>query len=337
MLPDLRIVIAAVVSTFIVTVGVGFYASSRLIQEQMTARFDTKGFDDTPVNRIALNWPEPTSQERRLDLDFAVSLKASRNPVREIGPANDDVSAGLPPQPAATTPSPAPAGETAAPIPIADDPAQSGSSPVAEPRQENDRSSGHAAAQVPAVSDDATPAREESEAPASIAPEPQQHIPQRTEPLPPEQQQLALLHREERVDAAPPPVAADLPGQPAAPQPETAHIAAAPAAPEDARDSRPDVTGSVAAMQEAPAIPLPEPRPRIAAHTATEDAGPAAQPATGATAPAARKKRPRKSVKQTAAIRSPSAQALQPFDFFGLFRVQPLTLREKPRSDTTPP
>jgi hypothetical protein len=86
MLPDLRIVIAAVVSTFIFTVGVGFFASSRLIHEQMTARVDTKGLDDTPINRIALNWPEPTKTERNVDLDFAITAKASRNPVREIAP-----------------------------------------------------------------------------------------------------------------------------------------------------------------------------------------------------------------------------------------------------------
>jgi len=84
MLPDLRIVIAAVVSTFILTVGVGFFASSRLIQEQMTARIDTKGFDDTPINRIALNWPEPVRTDRHLDLDFAVTARGSGNPVRDL-------------------------------------------------------------------------------------------------------------------------------------------------------------------------------------------------------------------------------------------------------------
>ena len=87
MLPDLRIVIAAVVSTFVLTVGVGFFASSRLIHEQMTTRVDTKGFDDTPINSIALNWPEPTKVERHIDLDFAISAKGSRNPVRDVATA----------------------------------------------------------------------------------------------------------------------------------------------------------------------------------------------------------------------------------------------------------
>ncbi len=87
MLPDLRIVIAAVVSTFILTVGVGFFASSRLINEQLTAHVDAK--DDTPINRIALNWPEPTKFEPSIDLDFAISAKVAKNPVRDITPAPD--------------------------------------------------------------------------------------------------------------------------------------------------------------------------------------------------------------------------------------------------------
>jgi hypothetical protein len=82
MLPDLRIVIAAVVSTFICTVGVGFYASSRLLQEPLTTRSDNA--DESPINRIALSWPEPLPPERSLNLDFAVTAKVSKNPVREI-------------------------------------------------------------------------------------------------------------------------------------------------------------------------------------------------------------------------------------------------------------
>jgi hypothetical protein len=82
MLPDLRIVIAAVVSTFICTVGVGFYASSRLLQEPLTTRTDNP--EDSPVNRIALSWPEPLPQDRTLNLDFAVTAKVAKNPVRDV-------------------------------------------------------------------------------------------------------------------------------------------------------------------------------------------------------------------------------------------------------------
>jgi hypothetical protein len=339
MLPDLRIVIAAVVSTFVVTVGVGFYASSRLIHEQMTARLDGRGLDDTPVNRIALNWPEPTSQERRLDLDFAITLKASRNPVRDIAPAGDvkaesaaaerePAPAIAPPVPVIETPNPPPATETA----VQPDPL-----PLAESPREDERPDNSVAVH-PSATDDTRPAPESNEAALAIAAEPQQHEPRHPEPPSPDRQQMALLQREERVEAAPQDVTASGPSErPAAAQTETARIAATTADPEGARDSRPDITGSIAAPHESPTIPLPEPRPRIAARPTTEDAAPAAQPAAAATAPAPRKKRPRKSVKQTAAVRSQSAQTLQPFDFFGLFRVQPLPLRDQPRSDTTPP
>src|SRR5512134_2925646 len=91
MLPDLRIVIAAVVSTFICTVGVGFYASTRLLQEPLLARPDPH--DDTPINRIALNWPEPVQIDRSLSLDFAVTAKAAKNPVRDVTPETSPTQA----------------------------------------------------------------------------------------------------------------------------------------------------------------------------------------------------------------------------------------------------
>jgi hypothetical protein len=87
MLPDLRIVIAAVVSTFILTVGAGFVLSSRLMHEQIAAR-DGQGMDDAPIRRIALSWPEPNRFEPAFDLDAAISARsaatAARNPVRDI-------------------------------------------------------------------------------------------------------------------------------------------------------------------------------------------------------------------------------------------------------------
>lgn len=84
MLPDLRIVIAAVISTFVLTVGVGFYASSRLINEPRKSTDSIAALDATPVNRIALSWPAPTRQPEPLALDFAVTAKALRNPVRDV-------------------------------------------------------------------------------------------------------------------------------------------------------------------------------------------------------------------------------------------------------------
>lgn len=84
MLPDLRIVIAAVFSTFVLSAGVGFYASSRLIGETKKGADSFASFEETPVNRIALSWPEPTRQPEPLALDFAVTAKALRNPVRDV-------------------------------------------------------------------------------------------------------------------------------------------------------------------------------------------------------------------------------------------------------------
>ncbi len=83
MLPDLRIVIVAVISTFLFTVGVGFYTSSRFIIEPRKSDA-LAALDDSPINRIALNWPEPVQQAKQLDLDFAVTLNGSRNPVRDV-------------------------------------------------------------------------------------------------------------------------------------------------------------------------------------------------------------------------------------------------------------
>lgn len=101
MLPDLRIVIAAVLSTFVLTVGVGFYASSRLINESMRTSDSFASHEETPVNRIALSWPEPTRQSEPLALDFAVTAKALRNPVRDI--TDETVPVEVPRQPVRTT------------------------------------------------------------------------------------------------------------------------------------------------------------------------------------------------------------------------------------------
>jgi hypothetical protein len=85
MLPDFRVVIIAVVSTFLLTVSVGFYTSSRLLNEPRKSRSESlASHEDSPISRIALNWPEPVQQTAQLDLDFAVTLNGSRNPVRDI-------------------------------------------------------------------------------------------------------------------------------------------------------------------------------------------------------------------------------------------------------------
>lgn len=282
MLPDLRIVIAAVVSTFIFTVGVGFFASSRLIHEQMTARVDTKGFDDTPVNRIALNWPEPTRIERKVDLDFAVSVKGSGQPVRDV------------------TPEPA-ASETAR-----RDPA-----PEAEP--------------VPQVAHAPDAGVETPPLPAPEAASPSHD--ERPEP----ESVIAVAESSEPVEAAAPDPA------PSPVSPAEARVTVHPA------DTLPvESTGSISApAPAAPDIPLPEARPKFAARPDAADTEAAARP--GSSEPARTSDTPSRRPKK-AAVRPRTAgrtqlpqvpQQLQPFDFFGLFRVQP-AFRPQPQVSIPP-
>lgn len=86
MLPDLRVVTIAVISTFLFAASVGFYTSSRLMSERKPRTDSLAAIEDHPLNRIALNWPEPVQPPSdSLNLDFAVTAKVQRNPVREVG------------------------------------------------------------------------------------------------------------------------------------------------------------------------------------------------------------------------------------------------------------
>jgi hypothetical protein len=299
MLPDLRIVIAAVISTFIFTVGVGFFASSRLIHEQMTARVDTKGFDDTPVNRIALNWPEPTRTERNLDLDFAITFRGSRNPVRDVALDAEPQQAQRPAAPTAAEPAlPAPPAEVA--------PRQEAAIRETEPKAD--------ATPTPAPTPAATPA---PAAEATVQPESVERKPE-PEPV------IAVAKAPDPVEETPAP-------QPVLPMPATdTHIVVRP------DDSVPvESTGSIPAPAPAsnvPGIPVPEPRPKFAARTdAAHTVEPEKPVITGpARVPAAAKKRSRPA-RQQAAPRTPvpvqQTQPLPPFDFFGIFRAPQTTLR----------
>jgi hypothetical protein len=296
MLPDLRIVIAAVVSTFIFTVGVGFFASSRLIHEQMTARVDTKGFDDTPVNRIALNWPEPTKAERNIDLDFAVSAKGSRNPVRDIAPDAEQQQAQRPmaaPTLAEPTP-PAPPAEVAArqEAAIRETEARLADTPTPLP--------------VPARV--VTPATEMPVEPLERKPE--------TEPV------IAVAKAAD-------PVEDTSPATPATPEGATETRAQ----PEKNADT--ESTGSIPApAPQTPDVPLPEARPKFAArHDAAESPEPAkpAQPPSASRKhprPAAVRPRP---ATRNAAPQPQQPQQLPPFDFFGLLRAPAANFRLPPQ------
>ena len=197
MLPDLRIVILAVISTFLFTVGVGFYTSSRLTNEPRTARTDTfAALEDTPINRIALNWPAPVPVISSINLDFAINAIGSRNPVRDVTE-----------EARATEPSTA---QAAPAIPIT-------------PNNRPAEAKAPAMAEAPAKKEDAPPSISIASAPPPLenpatTPAPQSSIvetndPGAIEPSPP---------------AAPPIVASDRSAQPGLPA-----IAEAPAKPEE--------------------------------------------------------------------------------------------------------
>jgi hypothetical protein len=85
MLPDFRVVTIAVIATFLFAASVGFYTSSRLASERKPRPETLAAIEENPLNRIALNWPEPVQPTANsLDLDFAVTSKVLRNPVRDI-------------------------------------------------------------------------------------------------------------------------------------------------------------------------------------------------------------------------------------------------------------
>lgn len=341
MLPDLRIVIAAVISTFLFTVGVGFFASSRLIHEQMTARVDTRGFDDTPINRIALNWPEPTRIERKVELDFAVS-KAAPNPVRDV--TSDAEQTSIPPK--AEIPDAVQHG------PVRDEAVRDQVADTAPDPADATPEMAAAEPEIPA--DDLT---SNAEPPAATA----------SEPSMPKLETISesSAPKTDAADSEPAPSVAEAsdpaesPAQetsPSAPSSEASATSAPTADPSPAVDTRvivhldatahePDTppseaTGSIAApaTPETRVVPLPEPRPNLAALTDTPAARAVATLPTAETAspPAIRKKRPRRTTRRPTQNPAPQPVQPQPFKLFGLFPIQPQVLPLQTVSTPTP-
>jgi hypothetical protein len=278
MLPDLRIVVAAVISTFVLTVGVGFYASSRLISEPKRSTDSLTAFEETPVNRIALSWPAPARQSEPLALDFAVTAKALRNPVRDV------------------TAEPAPADQ---PSPLV----RTATTDLAPPEAEKP-------AQIERTHIEASPAPALTEAPKP-APEPEIHVAVQYPPvlaLPPELQTPA----EPDVTAAPTatetaettasitespksPEKADDDAAPVAAQPSDTQIASRPE-PADASEDNPEIEP----------VPAPKPAPKTKARKAA--------PKKAASAKTA--KRPR-AVRRIGQPILPNVSSTFPWNFFG--------------------
>lgn len=299
MLPDLRIVIAAVVSTFLLTVGAGFILSSRLMHEQIAAR-DAQGMHDAPINRIALSWPEPNRFEPAFNLEAAISARsaAARSPVRDITieTAAQEASQAL------TIPAMTPSAAVATDAPATElrtEPANV----VHEPAEDTPR---HAEAQDDTQDDaqentqDDAQAREDGSVPTKDA--------ARTEDSVAGQNQTAVAAEPESTGTIAATVSTDATANPDdAPAP----ILLAPLSP--AADAQDQIQDQV--LEEAQ---------KLAAHPAMPDAtaAQAEKPAAGEPAKNDKAIRKKRAARKKAAARRPAAQPVQPasqsFDLFGL-------------------
>jgi hypothetical protein len=285
MLPDLRIVIVAVLSTFVLTAGVGFYTSSRLISEPKKRPDSIAAVEETPVNRIALSWPEPIRQSEQLALDFAVTARALRNPVRDV----TNETAAVPAQPV----------------------------PEAPPIRTTATDRAPAAAEAPAKS---APA---ADRPASQMPVPApdirisvQHPP--VPELPPELRAPTIAASAPAPVSAPPPSAAEAPPSASAIEPPTGSVVQAPVGvepPEPAAQPDPEPVPPKVASRPDPADADPVSNP--AAQQAETPKKPAAKAARKKAAP---KKAAARTSKRAARRVAPQAASTGP-TLFNLFAL----------------
>ncbi|MGE3988050.1 hypothetical protein [Pseudorhodoplanes sp.] len=319
MLPDLRIVIAAVTSTFVFAAGVGFYTSSLFIDKPKKPTEPSATAEASPIDRIALSWPEPTPQPEPLALDFAVTARALRNPVRDV--TNEPIAANPRSQEAGEAPVRTSATRTDAADAASERPAISPSvieqtakvepAPVALPEPVADP------VPVPgAASNESKPA---ADRPAPV-PEPDFRIAVQYPPLaelPPELRAPAMMAPVLPAEAPSQPAdiatgsipATDQPGEPATRSDESA---AKPSgeAPQPQVASRPEAEeAQEEALPRTVQLPeLPKPAPKAA-----RNAGPKKK-----AAPARAAKRPARATRRSfRAPARPRATANFPFNFFG--------------------
>jgi hypothetical protein len=68
MLPNLRLLITATLSAFLLTAAAGLFVSLRLGHEPLTMRGDARpAFDESSINRISLSWSRPESPESAVE------------------------------------------------------------------------------------------------------------------------------------------------------------------------------------------------------------------------------------------------------------------------------
>lgn len=87
MLPNLRLLITATLSTFLLTAAAGLFVSLRLGHEPLTMRGDARAaFDENPINRISLSWSRP-------DQDRVAALRHLTLPANSAAPGMDEQAA----------------------------------------------------------------------------------------------------------------------------------------------------------------------------------------------------------------------------------------------------
>jgi hypothetical protein len=142
MLPDLRVLLVATVTTFLLATGVGLYASVRLLPEPLAAVHPDR---DTPISRVALSWQDMTQAPSREIVPAAIQrdepLDAPR-PKESVAP---------PPQKSEDRPAAAPAAENAAPAPSAAESVAVKSSPAAPDQAKDDPATTGAIGETPSA------------------------------------------------------------------------------------------------------------------------------------------------------------------------------------------
>jgi hypothetical protein len=79
MLPNLRLLITATLSTFLLTAAAGLFVSLRLGHEPLTMRGDARAaFDENPINRISLSWSRPEQDRAAVLRDLTLPANAPR-------------------------------------------------------------------------------------------------------------------------------------------------------------------------------------------------------------------------------------------------------------------
>lgn len=101
MLPDLRVLVFATVSTFVITVGAGLFASVRLLPEPMSVQPDR----ETPSSRVATTWQDVNRAPLREFTKASLRQEPAELPVEQPQTPSikiEDRPAGVPALPASS-------------------------------------------------------------------------------------------------------------------------------------------------------------------------------------------------------------------------------------------